>query len=57
MQPLDIVIVGAGIGGLEAALALAEEGHQIVVLDSVSEFGEANTPFLPDKVSFLTENL
>jgi NADPH-dependent 2,4-dienoyl-CoA reductase/sulfur reductase-like enzyme len=40
MKPLNIVIVGAGIGGLEAALALAGDGHQVVVLDSVTEFGE-----------------
>lgn len=40
MKPLNIVIVGAGIGGLEAALALAEDGHQILVLDAVTEFGE-----------------
>ena len=40
MKPLNIVIVGAGIGGLEAALALAGDGHQVLVLDSVTEFGE-----------------
>ena len=40
MKHLNIVIVGAGIGGLEAALALSEDGHQVLVLDSVTEFGE-----------------
>lgn len=48
MQPLNIVIVGAGIGGLEAALALAEDGHQILILDSVAEFGEVIAAFLVD---------
>lgn len=40
MKSLKIVIVGAGIGGLEAALALAEDGHQVLVLDAVPEFTE-----------------
>lgn len=41
MKTLDVVIVGAGIGGLSAALALAADGHKITVLDSVKEFIEA----------------
>ena len=44
MKPLNIVIVGAGIGGLETALALAGDGHQVLVLDSVTEFGEVLIP-------------
>jgi 2-polyprenyl-6-methoxyphenol hydroxylase-like FAD-dependent oxidoreductase len=46
MKPLKIVIVGAGIGGLEVALALAMDGHQILVLDSVTEFGDVILPSL-----------
>jgi salicylate hydroxylase len=40
MKNLNIVIVGAGIGGLETALALACDGHKITVLEAVSEFAE-----------------
>ena len=40
MKNLVIVIVGAGIGGLQAALALAADGHQVTVLESVKEFLE-----------------
>lgn len=40
MKPLKIIIVGAGIGGLEAAIALAEDGHEILVLEAVSAFAE-----------------
>ena len=40
MRQLDVVIVGAGIGGLETALALAQDGHRITVLDAVKEFTE-----------------
>lgn len=29
--PLNIAIVGAGIGGLSAAIALRKEGHDVVV--------------------------
>lgn len=40
MEKLDVVIVGAGIGGLETALALAQDGHKSIILDSVKEFTE-----------------
>ncbi len=33
MQPLDIAIAGAGIGGLAAACLLAAQGHRITVLE------------------------
>jgi len=34
------VVVGAGIGGLQTALALAADGHTVTVLESVKEFLE-----------------
>ena len=41
-HPLQIVIVGAGLGGLAAANCLAQKGHHVRVLEShngLSEFG------------------
>jgi salicylate hydroxylase len=35
-----ILIAGAGIGGLAAALALAQRGCEVTVIDSANEFGE-----------------
>jgi len=42
MHNLNIAIVGAGIGGLQAALALAKDGHQITVFESTKEFLEVS---------------
>lgn len=36
----QIVIAGGGIGGLAAALALAQDGYSITVLEQASSFGE-----------------
>ncbi len=36
-----IAIAGGGIGGLAAALALAQKGFRSIVLEQVAEFGEA----------------
>lgn len=40
MKNLKIVIVGAGMGGLEAALALAADGHEVTVLEGAEKFEE-----------------
>ncbi|OJJ34533.1 hypothetical protein ASPWEDRAFT_185018 [Aspergillus wentii DTO 134E9] len=32
-QPLDVVIIGAGIAGLSAAIALGKQGHRVVILE------------------------
>lgn len=37
---MKIIIVGAGIGGLTAAIGLRQDNHDVVVLDQASEFGE-----------------
>lgn len=38
--PLRIVIVGAGLGGLATAIALARRGHSVVVLEKATKLGE-----------------
>lgn len=38
-----ILLVGAGIGGLTAAIRLAIQGHAVHVLESQSQVGEAQS--------------
>jgi salicylate hydroxylase len=40
MKELKVIVVGAGIGGLQTALALGADGHKVTVLESVKEFLE-----------------
>jgi salicylate hydroxylase len=40
---LQIHIVGAGLGGLGTAVALARRGHQVTVFEQASELGEVST--------------
>ncbi|KIV78833.1 hypothetical protein PV11_06443 [Exophiala sideris] len=40
MKNLSVLIVGAGIGGLQTALALAADGHRVTIFESVKEFLE-----------------
>jgi salicylate hydroxylase len=40
--PLHIIVVGAGLGGLSAAVALARRGHSVTVLEQAAELGEVN---------------
>lgn len=37
---LDIIIVGAGLGGLAASIECARSGHNVTVLESASELAE-----------------
>ena len=39
-QTLQIIISGGGIGGLAAALVLAQDGHRVTVLEQATAFGE-----------------
>lgn len=41
MPPLDIIIIGAGIAGLSAAIALRKQGHKITLLEKSSFLQEA----------------
>jgi salicylate hydroxylase len=50
MKPLTVVIVGAGIGGLQTALALAANGHKVTVLESAKEFLEVTHRILVFKL-------
>jgi salicylate hydroxylase len=40
MKNLRVIVVGGGIGGLQTALALGVDGHQITVLEGAKEFLE-----------------
>lgn len=37
---LSVTIVGAGLGGLSLAIALARRGHAVTVLEQASQLGE-----------------
>ena len=40
-RSLNIIVVGAGLGGLAAGLALQTDGHKVTIIDSAPEFAEA----------------
>ena len=42
---VDIVIVGAGIAGLSAALSCAQAGHKVTVLEGAKELAEVGAGF------------
>ena len=39
-KPFDIIVCGAGISGLGAAIALKRKGHQVTVVESASQLNE-----------------
>ena len=41
---LTVLIVGAGLGGLSAAISCALAGHEVVVLEGVKELAVAGRP-------------
>ncbi|KAI0889501.1 FAD/NAD(P)-binding domain-containing protein [Annulohypoxylon maeteangense] len=52
---LQVIIVGAGLGGLGAAIAILLAGHNVTVLESASEIGEigAGIQVLPNSSRIL----
>ena len=42
MHKRDILIIGAGLGGLATAIALRKDGHIVRVLEEVNEFKEVS---------------
>ena len=40
MKDLHVIVVGAGIGGLQTSLALAKDGHRVTVFESAKAFEE-----------------
>lgn len=49
-ESLDIIIVGAGLGGLAASIECARSGHNVTMLESASELAEvgSTSPFSPE---------
>jgi salicylate hydroxylase len=39
-KKLKVGIVGAGLGGMMAAIAIAEAGAEVTILEAASELGE-----------------
>ncbi|KIX03918.1 uncharacterized protein Z518_07471 [Rhinocladiella mackenziei CBS 650.93] len=51
---MRIIVVGAGIGGLSAALALSISGHRVTILESAPQLAEigAGVQLTPDAIKF-----
>ena len=55
-RSLDIIIIGAGLGGLSAAICLAQKGHNVRVFEqnnTLSEYG-AGIQVSPNAIRLLT---
>ena len=45
-KPFRVGLVGAGIGGLAAAIAVARAGADVTVLEAAEELGEVKSPLI-----------
>ena len=43
---IQVIVVGAGLGGLGAAIAILLAGHNVTVLESASEIAEVVQPII-----------
>ena len=48
----DVIVIGSGIGGLTAALAAAQKGQSVLVLEAGKQFGGYLNPFQRGKFHF-----
>ncbi|KAJ5144546.1 hypothetical protein N7448_001938 [Penicillium atrosanguineum] len=55
-QPLEVLVVGAGIAGLSVAIALGKQGHRVVILEKSHFLKEAGAAIhLPPNATALLE--
>ena len=40
---LQVAVIGAGLGGLAAAIGIARAGHKVTILEQAPLFGEVNS--------------
>jgi salicylate hydroxylase len=45
---VDVVIVGAGLGGLAAAIAIARAGHRVTIVERAPKLGEVSISLKTD---------
>jgi salicylate hydroxylase len=43
---LNVIVVGAGIGGMAAATALGRRGHNVTVFEDAPQIGDLQNPLL-----------
>lgn len=46
-RSLNVLVVGAGLGGLAAGLAMQTDGHKVTIIDSAPQFAEVSVRSVP----------